>query len=181
MFSRNTIDSQQRKNRDLCVHLISALACLVLIGFCPNLADAASVKVGYKYQKIKAIAKNLKHRSESEDLEKLVEKSREFVAAYPKYKRVDEVYYLLGNALVQLERVEEGIKVFEEGIKDYPSARYVERCLLNWGLAYDKLGNHDAANVAYEKLVNTRSTVRALRQNLQSSCLNKIKLPEKGN
>ena len=172
MFSRNTIDSQQRKNRDLCVHLISALACLVLIGFCANLADAASVKVGYKYQEIKAIAKNLKHRSESEDLEKLVEKSRKFVAAHPKYKRVDEVYYLLGNALVQLERVEEGIKVFEECIKDYPSARYVERCLLELGLAYDKLGKHDAANVAYEKLVNhpkygSRSQAKLAKQLLE--------------
>ena len=172
MFSRNTIDLQQRKNRDLCVHLISALACLVLIGFCPTFTDAASVKVGYKYQKIKAIAKNLKHRSESEDLEKLVEKSREFVAAHPKYKRVDEVYYLLGNALVQLERVEEGIKVFEEGIKDYPSARYVERCLLELGLAYDKLGKHDAANVAYEKLVNhpkygSRSQAKLAKQLLE--------------
>ena len=154
MFSRNEIDSQQRRNRDFCVYLISVLTSLVLIGFCANSADAASVKAGYKYQEIKTIAKNLKHRTESEDLEKLVEKSRAFIAAHPKYKRVDEVYYLLGNALVQLEHVEEGIKVFEELVKDYPSARYVERCLLELGLAYDKLSKHDAADAAYEKLVN---------------------------
>ena len=154
MFSRKEIDAQQKENWNFSVHFISILTSLVLIAYCTNYADAAPVKVGYKYQEIKAIAKKLKHRSASEDLEQLVEKSRTFIAAHPKYKRVDEVYYLLGSALVQLEQVEEGIKVFEELIKDYPSARYVERCLLDLGLAYDKLSKHDAADAAYEKLVN---------------------------
>ena len=154
MFSRYVINPQQKENRDFSVHFISILTSLALIGFCANLADAAPAKAGYKYQEIKAITKDLKHRSKSEDLEKLVEKSRVFITSHPKYKRVDEVYYLLGNALVQLERIEEGITVFEELIKDYPSARYVERCLLALGLAYDKLSKHDAADAAYEKLVN---------------------------
>ena len=111
------------------------------------------MKPAYKYQEIKAISKNLKKQKKQEDLEKLVEKSRDFVAAHPEYKRVDEVYYLLGNALVQLARVEEGIKVFEKVVKDHPDARYVERCLLDLGLAYDKLDNHDAADNAYQKLI----------------------------
>jgi peroxiredoxin len=144
----------------------------VLIGFCSDSAGAASVKAGYKYQEIKAIAKNLKRRSEPEDLEKLVEKSKAFIVAHPKHKRVDEVYYLLGNALVQLDRVEEGIKVFEEFVKNYPSARYVERGLLELGLAYDKLSKHDAANTAYEKLVNhpkygSRSQAKLAKQLLE--------------
>ena len=148
MFSGNEITSQQNgnRNRNLRAHLIYALTSLLLIGFCTNLTDAAPVKAAYKYQEIKAISKNLKQRSEQEDLEKLVEKSTDFVAAHPEYRRVDEVYYLLGNALIQLERVEEGIKAFEVVIKDYPKARYVERCLLDLGLAYDKLGKHDAAD-----------------------------------
>ena len=156
MFSGNEITSQQNENRNrtLRAHLIYALTSLVLIGFCTNLTDAAPVKAAYKYQEIKAISKSLKKRSEHGDLEKLVEKSRDFVAAHPKYKRVDEVYYLLGNTLVQLARVEEGIKAFEVVIKDYPKARYVERCLLDLGLAYDKLGKHDAADDAYQKLIN---------------------------
>ncbi len=154
MFSQKKINLQQRKNKDFRVHLISVLTSLVVIGFCTNIADAASVKAGYKYQVIKAIAKDLKQRSKSEDLEKLVEKSSEFIAAHPKYKRVDEVYFLLGNALVQLDRVDEGIKVLDELIENYPSARYVERCLLELGLAHDKLSQHDAADAAYEKLVN---------------------------
>ena len=154
MPRQNETDSQQSRNKNLCAHLICVLTSLVLIAFCANLTDAASVKAAYKYQEIKAISKSFKKQSEQADLEKLVEKSEEFVAAHPKYKRVDEVYYLLGNALVQLERVEEGIKVFEVVIKDYPKARYVERCLLDLGLAYDKLGNHDAADGAYQQLID---------------------------
>ena len=154
MFSRNETYSRQRKKREPYVCLINALTCLVLMGFCAGLAGAASVKAGYKFQEIRSITKDLKRRSSPENLEKLVEKSRAFITAHPKYKRVDEVYYLLGNALVQLGRVEEGVEVFEELIKDYRSARYVEQCLLALGLAYDKLGKHDAADAAYEKLMN---------------------------
>ena len=154
MFPQNEINSQQNRNRDLCAHLICVLTSLVLIGFCANFVDAASLKAAYKYQEIKAISKGLKQRNEPADLEKLVEKSRDFVTAHPEYRRVDEVYYLLGNALVQLEDVEEGIKVFETVVKEQPEARYVERCLLDLGLAYDKLGNYDAADDAYQKLVD---------------------------
>ena len=154
MFLQIAIDTLRSGNRTLLANLILVLTSVLLIGFCVNFVDAASVKPGYKYQEIKTIAKELKQRSEAENLEEFVEKSREFIAAHPKYKRVDEVHYLLGNILVQLERVEEGIKVFEDLIAGYPSARYVERCLLALGLAYDKLGKHDLADAAYEKLVN---------------------------
>ena len=154
MYSRNERHSQQSGNRGFRVHLVCALISLVLIGFCANFVDAASIKAAYKYQEIKAISKNLKKQKTQEELERLVEKSRDFVAAHPEYKRVDEIYYLLGNALVQLGQVEEGIEAFEKVVKDYPAARYVERCLLDLGLAYDKLGNHDAADGAYQKLID---------------------------
>ncbi len=154
MFSGNEITSQKSRNRNLYAHFIGVLSSFVLIGFCANLTDAAPRKAAYKYQEIKAISKSLKQQSEQANLEKLVEKSADFVAAHPEYRRVDEVYYLLGNALVQLERVEEGIKVFKVVIKEYPEARYVERCLLDLGLAHDKLGNHDAADSAYQKLID---------------------------
>ena len=154
MLSQDKRDSLQNKKRNLWVHLTCMLTSLVLICFCANLVSAAPRKAAYIYQEIKAISKGLKKQTKQEDLEKLVEKSKEFVAAHPEYKRVDEVYYLLGDALVQLERVEEGITVFEEAIKKYPEARYVERFLLDLGLAYDKLGNHDAADRAYQKLID---------------------------
>ena len=154
MFPQNETDLRKSRTRGFSVHSIYALTILVLIGFCANFAGAASVKAVYKYQEIKAISKSLKKEKEQGDLEKLVEKSRDFVAAHPEYKRVDEVYYLLGNALVELARVEEGIKVFEKVINEQPEARYVERCLLDLGLAYDRLGNHDAADTAYQKLID---------------------------
>ena len=154
MFSGNEITPQKSRNRNRYTHFICVLSSLVLIGFCANLVGAAPVKAVYKYQEIKAISKSLKKQKKPADLEKLVEKSEEFVAAHPEYKRVDEVYHLLGNALVQLERVEESIKAFEVVIKEYPKARYVERCLLDLGLAYDKLGNHDAADDAYQQLID---------------------------
>ena len=168
MFCPNEVSPNQREKTGFWGYLIIALTSLVLIGFCANFAGAASVKAAYKYQEIKAISKNLKKDGEPKDFEKLIEKSRSFIAAHPKYKRVDEVYYILGNTLVQLARVEEGIAVFEELIKDYPSARYFERGLLELGLAYDKLSMHDKADGVYEKLANhpkygSRSSAKAAR------------------
>ena len=150
MFARNKIGSQQKRNRSFQSGLIGVL----LIGFCINLAGAYSVKPADKYKEIKAIYKSLRQQQKSEDLEKLVEKSRDFVAAHPEYQRVDEVYYLLGNSLVQLERIDEAIKVFEKLIDKHPNQRYVQSCLLELGLVYDKLGEHDKADSAYQKLVN---------------------------
>ena len=141
-----------RANKWYC--LVIVLTSLLLIGFCVNVTNANSIKTAYKYQEIKAIAKRLKKQSNPEDLEQLVEKSSDFIAAHPEYKRVDEVYYYLGNVLVQLERVEEGTQVFEELVEKQPDARYVRNCLLELGLAYDKLDKHDEADIAYEKLVN---------------------------
>ena len=156
MFWKNKVGSQQRENSGFCNVLVGALTGLVLIGFCMNFAgaDADSLKAAYKYQEIKAITKSLRKQNTSENLEKLMEKTRDFVKAHPEYKRVDEVYYLLGNALVRLERVDEGIEVFNGLIEDRPNARYVERCLLELGLAYDKLGKHDEADAAYQQLIN---------------------------
>ena len=145
---------QNQANRGFSRFLIFVFATILLIGFYANFTEANPIKIAYKYQEIKAIAKGLKKQHKSEDLEKLVEKSSDFIASHPEYKRADEVYYYLGNGLVQLERVEEGIQVFEELVEKQPDARYVRDCLLELGLAYDKLGQHDEADIAYKKLIN---------------------------
>ena len=145
---------QNQANRNFGRFFIFILTSLLLIGFYANFADANPIKTAYKYQEIKAIAKGLKKEQTPEDLEKLVEKSNEFIASHPEYKRVDEVYYLFGNALVQLELVEEGIQAFEELVEKQPDARYVRDCLLELGLAYDKLGKHDKADIAYKTLID---------------------------
>ena len=179
MFSRNEISSQQKGNRKFCSVLMGMFTSLVLVGFCINLACADSVKSAYKYQEIKAIYKSLRKQQKPEDLEKLVEKSKDFVAVHPEYRRVDEVYYLLGDALVKLERVEEGIEAFEKVVEDLPEARYVERCLLGLGLAYDKLGKHDEANIAYQRLVDhptygERSQAKLAKQLLEQDKADRI-------
>ena len=145
---------QNQANRGFGRFLIFILTSLLLIGFYANFADATPIKTAYKYQEIKAIAKGLKKEHTPEALKKLVEKSSEFIASHPEYKRVDEVYYLLGNALRQLGRVEEGIEVFEELVEKQPDARYVRDCLLELGLAYDALDKHDEADITYKKLIN---------------------------
>ena len=106
------------------------------------------------YSEIKAISDKLSDGGDPIAYEALVEKSSVFVKAYPKYTRVDEVYYLLGNGLIMLDRIEEAIAVLDELIRYYPSANYVEPSLLLLGLAYDKVGEHDKADPLYEKLVN---------------------------
>ena len=105
------------------------------------------------YIEIKAISDKLSEGGDPIAYEALVEKSRVFVKAYPKYARVDEVYYLLGNGLIMLDRIEEAIEVLDELIRYYPAADYVEPSLLLLGLAYDKVGEHDKADPLYEKLV----------------------------
>ena len=154
MFTENKIGSQQREDRGSRNVLVGALTSLVLISFSINLAGAYSVKPTDEYKEIKAITKSLRKQNTSEDLENLVKKSRDFVAAHPDFKRVDEVYYLLGNALVQLDRIEEGIQVFQELIENRPDDRYVQSCLLELGLAYDKIGKHDEADGVYQQLVS---------------------------
>ena len=172
MFSRNKAGSQEKVNRNFRSVLIGVLTSLFLISFCVNLAGAYAVKPADAYKEIKEIYKSLRKQHTSENLEKLVEKSRDFVAAHAEYRRVDEIYYLLGNALVQLERVDEGIQVFEELIENRPNDRYVQNCLLELGLVYDQLGEYDKADGAYQQLVNhpkygARSQAKRAKQILE--------------
>jgi len=141
---------------------IGILLLVMLIGFCsylsaedtsqttPNLSPA---QIGSKYQEIKATYKKLTFQNNPEELETLAEVSSDFVTSFPKYKRVDEVYYYLGNTLVRLERVEESITVFEKLIDEHPEARYVQPSMLELGMAYDSLNNHDKADEVYTKLI----------------------------
>ena len=119
-----------------------------------NTTGSTSMTDNEAYAEIKAIAGKLKDTSDPAAYEMLVEKSAVFINTHPKYKHVDEVYYLLGNSLLYINRVDEGIVVFEELIKYYPAADYVELSLLTLGLAYDKVGKHHKADQLYEELVN---------------------------
>lgn len=163
MFIRNQTTFDHKQNSSVSVCNISILAIVVLLGFFTNLASVDSAETGTtvspkeirgKYDEIKTIAKKLTNQNAPEELEKLVEKSTDFIAAFPEYKRIDEVYYRLGNASVRLGRVEAGIKVFEKLDEKHPEARWIAPSLLELGMAYDKLGKHDKANETYNKLIN---------------------------
>lgn len=119
-----------------------------------NVTSSTSIRDDNAYAEIKAIAEQLENSGDPAAYETLVEKSGVFIKEHPKYRQVDEVYYLLGISLIALNRTEEGIDVFEELIRYYPAADYVEPSLLRLGLAYDKVGEHDKADPLYEKLVN---------------------------
>ena len=131
--------------------------CIVLsscVGSTLSITRSVSGTDSEAYNEIKTISDKLSDGGDPIAYEALVEKSSVFVKAYPKYTRVDEVYYLLGNGLIMLDRIEEAIEVLDELIRDYPSADYVEQSLLLLGLAYDKVGEHDKADPLYEKLVS---------------------------
>ena len=153
MFSRNGTTEANRW-----CYLIIVLTGLIVFSSCVsstlNTPGSTSMTDNEAYAEIKASAGKLENSNDPAAYEMLVEKSAVFINAYPKYKRVDEVYYLLGTGLMQLDRIEEGIEVFEELIRYYPAADYVEPSLLTLGLAYDKVGEHEKADRLYEKLVN---------------------------
>jgi peroxiredoxin/outer membrane protein assembly factor BamD (BamD/ComL family) len=139
-------------------HLVIVLIGLVLLSSCVsstlNETRSTSATAAHGYNEIKTSVEKLSEGGAPADYETLIEKSRAFIKAHPKYRQVDEIYFYLGAILVQLQRTDEGIAVLEELIKDYPSANYVEPSLLTLGLAYDKVSAHDKADALYEKLVN---------------------------
>ena len=139
-------------------HLIIMLTGLLLMASCVNSTLTAtisdSMSANHAYSEIKSTLDELSNGGEPADYDALIEKLRTFIKTYPKYRQVDEAYYFLGSILVELQRIEEGIEVLEELIKDYPFATYVEPSLLTLGLAYDKISEHSKADVLYEKLAN---------------------------
>ncbi len=142
-------------NRWYCLAIVLT-GCLIFsscVSSTLNTTGSVSMTDSEAYNEIKAISDKLSEDSNLTAYEALVEKSRVFVKAYPKYEQIDEVYYLLGNGLIMLDRIEEAIEVLDELIRYYPAADYVEQSLLLLGLAYDKIGEHDKADPLYEKLV----------------------------
>ncbi len=132
--------------------LLIVVGC-ILTTFCIFSVDASSIKTGYKYQEIKRLRKMIIQNSEPAGLNMLIQKSRAFIAEHPKYKRIDQVYYIFGNALTKAGDTEEAVKAYQQLVENYPKATYFAAALLEMGLAYDRLGQHDKADVAYHQLV----------------------------
>ena len=133
-------------------------ALLIVVGYllttlCISSVDAFSIKTSYKYQEIKRLHKMVLQDSEPAGLNMLIQKSRAFIAEHPKYKRIDQVYYIFGNALTKTGNAEEAVKAYQQLVEDYPKATHFALALLEMGLAYDRLGQHDKADAAYLQLV----------------------------
>lgn len=140
-----------------CYFLTVLTNILLLVSCVPSTFDStgsARVRPNDGYTEIKEIDKKLATTSEETTAEMLIEKSRAFIKAYPKYMHVDEVYYILGSTLVEFDRANEAISVLDELIRDYPLAPSVGKGLLILGAAYDKVSKHDKADEAYGKLLN---------------------------
>ena len=158
-----------RSHNDFRRYLLLAVVGYILTTLCIASVDAASIKTSYKYQEIKRLHKMVLQSSEPAGLNMLIEKSRTFIAEHPKYKRIDQVYYIFGKALTRAGHTEEAIKAYQQLVKDYPKATYFAPALLEMGLAYDRLGQHDKADAAYRQLIEhpkygSRSSAKTAKQ-----------------
>lgn len=142
-----------RSHNDSRRYLLLAVIGCIFTTFCISAASTASIKTSYKYQEIKRLYKTTLQSSEPAALNMLIQKSRTFIADHPKYKRIDQVYYIFGNALTKTGNAEEAVKAYQQIIENYPKATYFASALLEMGLAYDRLGQHDKADAAYRQLV----------------------------
>ena len=142
-----------RSHNDFHRYLLLAMVGCVITTLCISSVDAASIKASYKYQEIKRLHKMVLQNSEPAGLNMLIQKSRVFIAEHPKYKRIDQVYYIFGNALTKAGDAEEAVKAYQQLVENYPKATYFALALLEMGLAYDQLGRHDKADAAYRQLI----------------------------
>ena len=142
-----------RSHNDFHRYLLLTVIGCTLITLCVSAVGTASIKTSYKYQEIKRLHKMILNDSEPAGLNMLIQKSRAFIAEHPKYKRIDQVYYIFGHALRQVGEAAEAVKAYQQLVENYPKATYFAPALLEMGLAYDRLGQHDKADAAYHQLV----------------------------
>ena len=142
-----------RSHNDFRRYLLLTVVGYMLTTLCISSVDAASIKTSYKYQEIKRLHKMIAQNSEPAAFNMLIQKSRAFIAEQPKYKRIDQIYYIFGNALTYAGNAEEAVKAYQQLVENYPKATYFAPALLEMGLAYDRLGQHDKADAAYRQLV----------------------------
>ena len=142
-----------RSHNDFRRYLLLIVVGYILTTLCIFSVDASSIKTSYKYQEIKRLHKMTLQDNEPAGLNMLIQKSRTFIAEHPKYKRIDQVYYIFGNALTKAGNAEEAVKAYQQLVANHPKATYFAPALLEMGLAYDRLGQHDKADAAYHQLV----------------------------
>ena len=140
------------------IYLLTIFSCILLLVSCvpTTYESTGSTKVSAidLYNEIKIRFDRLSTSSNKADADVLIERSHEFVKAYPKNSNVDEVYFILGQTLLQFDRAAEAITVLDELIRYYPLSSYMGESLLTLGLAYDNVGKHDKADQTFSKLIS---------------------------
>ncbi|MXV77349.1 redoxin domain-containing protein [Candidatus Poribacteria bacterium] len=144
-------------------HLPTVLVCTLLLVSCvpttyqsAGSEDTARERAVDIYDDIKKLSDRLSTSSDKTDAEILIEKSQSFIHTYPKYNKTDEVYFILGQTLLQFDRAAEAIDVLNDLNRDYPYSSYISESLLTLGIAYDNVGKHDQADQTYNKLISDR-------------------------
>lgn len=144
-------------------HLPTVLVCTLLLVSCvpttyqsAGIGDTARERAVDIYDDIKKLSDRLSTSSDKTDAEILIEKSQSFIHTYPKYNKADEVYFILGQTLLQFDRAAEAIEVLNDLNRDYPYSSYISESLLTLGIAYDNVGKHNQADQTYNKLISDR-------------------------
>lgn len=76
------------------------------------------------------------------------------VDRYPNYINLDQVLYLLGYTLVQMDRQDQAFPYFARVIREAPNSKYVPDALLNIGEFYFNSGRMDEAQKMYAEVEN---------------------------
>ena len=150
---------QNKKNgKNDWFYSVTILPCILLLISCvPTTYESTSsmnVRPIDAYNEIKSLSDRLSTSSDKTDAEMLIDKSKEFIKVYPKYSKADEIYFILGQTLLQFDRADEAITILDELIRYYPVSSYIGESLLILGLAYDNVGKHDKADQTYGKLLS---------------------------
>jgi tetratricopeptide (TPR) repeat protein len=74
---------------------------------------------------------------------------------HPTFARADEVLYSLGAALEELEQHERARQVYLRLVREHPQSRFVPYAWLAFGEHYFALGDMDAAQPFYERVLET--------------------------
>ncbi len=150
---------QNKKNwKNNWFYSVTILPCILLLISCvPTTYESttsSNVRPIDAYNEIKSLYERLSTSSDQTDAEMFIDKSKEFIKAYPKNTKADEIYFVLGQTLLQFDRADEAITILDELIKYYPVSSYIGESLLILGLAYDNVGKHDKADQTYGKLLS---------------------------
>lgn len=52
---------------------------------------------------------------------------KEIVETYPEFSKIDEVYFLLGESFVKLDKNEDAVEYYDKVVKEYPGSQFAKK------------------------------------------------------